>query len=94
MNLAFFSTSRFHNFAIIRLGLNDKKFRKKCFFKRFFFKRFFFQKIFFSKRFFQFFKKIFFEKKTYFYLNNIFIPDLPSYQNLLWYLNIIVFERC
>ena len=52
----FFSTSRFHNFAIIRLGLNDKKFRKKnVFLKDFFFQKIFFQKIFFQKFFFNFF---------------------------------------
>ena len=52
----------------------------------------FFSKDFFSKDFFKIFLKRFFEN-TYFYLNNNYIPELPSYHNLLWYLNIIVFEH-
>ena len=54
--------------------------------KIFFFKRFF-ERFFFSN-----FKKGFLEN-TYFYSNNNSIPELPSYHNLLWYLNIIRIEH-
>ena len=55
------------------------------------FKRFFFSKDFFFQKFFFNFFNIFL--KTHFYLNNNYIPELPSYHTLLWYLNIIVFEH-